>query len=440
MGLLLVFIGFLFTLNPVIGLLDILPDAIGFLLIFIGINRLSMISAELNDALSYLKWATVISVAHSACFIISGIFDDIMTLCLTMVFAVIEFGVMFMALPCIADGMAYLGIRYDGKLGETGEFRIIGTVFFAARGFLSVLPELGALSSSQESEGIVVGESTAVDWSAYSGALDIFNVVLTLAVAAFFFAALKKYILDAYRDTEFVHRLNKAYSDKARTDPGMFIRRRLVYAFKMFILGGAFLIDFIGDGKNYIPDTGFAVLSLIAVWLLSAYCKVDRRVYIAGGAYLATSLASWIYSYIFAKKRYFLLFDRLITLFPGEYAAGILLSTLEAAALVLYAFELIPIFRQVSDRYIGLDVSEEFKRTLKKNDATKRSLSLRLKVLFVAFCVIAVSGVVFIATLNGFPEYWMIHLLLNIALFVLTVNICSRFITEIDMRYEKPGE
>lgn len=440
MGLLLVFIGFLFTLNPVVGLLDVLPDFIGFTLIFIGLNKLSMISPELKDALGYIRGALVISVAHSACFLISSGFDETLTLCFTMVFAVLEFGVMLMALPSLASGIAYLGIRYDGALGEASELAIIGNVFFAARGFLSVLPELGALSEAEKDGETVIGENTAADWSAYSSMLDIVNILLTLMVAAFFLISLKKYFLDAYRNAELRRRLDEAYSEKKRTEPGIFIRRRLVYSFKLLTLGAFFLLDMISDGKNYLPDVGFAVFSLLAVYLAGEYCRVSKRLYITAGAYLAASLASHIYSFSFAKKRYFLSFDMLMTLEPGEYALSVALSVLEAAALVLYALELIRMLKQIADSYVGLEVSEEFERTVRNNSAIKRSLSLRLNALFIAFCVIAASGIAFTATLNLFPQYWMIHMALNIALIIFITSISSSFISEIDARYEKPGE
>lgn len=440
MGLFLIFVGFLFTLNPMLGLLDILPDFIGYLLIFAGIVKLSMISVELNDALGYFKWAAVISVARTLCFIASGSFDETMILCLTMVFAVLEFGVMFFALPLLTDGLVYLNIRYDGKRGEMNEFRIIGSVFFAARGFFSVLPELGALSLSNEDEGYVWGESTAADWNAYSTMLDLVNCFLTVTVAVFFVIVLIKYIWTAYKDIEFNARLSEAYADVKKTDPGRFIRRRLIYAFNILMFSGVFLLDFLGDGKNYIPDFFFALLSLCSVWLFSAYCGNAKRAYITGGAYFVLSLGSWIYSFIFAKNRYYVTYDRLKAMFMGEYVGSIIFAAVEAVALALYIRELIPMLRFVAKNYVGLEVSEEFVRTQSKNQKTVLQLSNRSVVLFAAYCLVAISGIIFAITLHSHPLYWMLHLTINIAAYIILINICSRFISEINMRYEKPGE
>ena len=55
MGLLLIFIGFLFTLNPMLSILDIIPDFIGYGLIFLGVNKLGMISPEMLDSAGYFN-------------------------------------------------------------------------------------------------------------------------------------------------------------------------------------------------------------------------------------------------------------------------------------------------------------------------------------------------------------------------------------------------
>lgn len=461
-----------------IALLDIFPDMIGYAMIFIGVNKLGMISPEVLDTVNHFKWATVISLARILTLLASGGFDETMTLCMTMVFAVLEFGVMLLALPQLADGLSYLNIRYSKKDLDRGEsedegaegiakkhsdrskeLSVVGLVFFAARGFLSVIPELGALSLGVDPDGEVTGEVNAIDWGDFSSMLTLANVVLTVAFAAFWLTVIVRYIGGMIKDRQFADALNEAYAEKKRTDPGMFIRRRLLYAFSALSLSVLLVVDFTGDGINFLPDFIFGLISLIAVLLLSPYAddggarlqtlsnesgsvaltKVCKA-YIAGGIYTAISLASWIYSTHFAKTRYFMTFDSLITMFPGEYVAGVLLSAAEAAALILYIRCLLPLLNDVADKHVGLSVTEEYVRTRMQNESTEKSLKLKLRIYFYAACAVAISGIVFTATTHLFPEYWMIHLLLNIALYVFMLNIISTFTSEINMRYEKPGE
>ena len=440
MGILLIFIGFLFTLNPMLALIDILPDFIGYALIFLGVNKLGMISPEITDSTGYFKWAAVISLARFGTFLGSGGFDETMVLCMTMVFAVLEFGVMFFALPLLSDGLSYLNIRYSGSLSEDNSLRTIGTVFFAARGFLSVLPELGALSLGTDPDSDVVGEVATIDWAEFSSALTIANILLTLVFAAFFLTVLVKRLWAMVKDAEFVKNLRQAYSDKKRDDPGVFIRRRLLYAFSALGLGAFFLIDLTGDGVNFIPDAVFGVLSLLAVWLISPYSGSPKRAYITGGVYSALSIASYVYSTSFVERRYFMTFDTLMIMFPGEYYIGLALTLLEGAALVFYMRELVPLLCRVAEGHVGLMVTDEFTRTKKQNESSVKMIKTKLNVLFIIVSVMALSGVAFFGTLHAFPVYWMIHGVINIATFVLFINITSNFVSEINMRYEKPGE
>lgn len=440
MGLLLIFVGFIFTLNPMLALVDILPDFIGFALIFLGVNKLGMISPEITDSVNYFKWAAIISLARFGTWLGSGSFDETMILCMTMVFAVLEFGVMFFALPLLSDGLSYLNIRYSGSLPEDNTLRTVGTVFFGARGFLSVLPELGALSLGGNPDGEVTGEVATVDWAEFSSALTIANILLTLVFAAFFLMILLKRVGGMIKDEGFVSALRQAYEDKKRDDPGIFIRRRLLYAFSALSVGAFFLIDITGDGVNFIPDIVFGALSLLSVWLISPYTESVKRAYITGGAYTAVSIGSYIYATLFAKRRYFMTFDTLMVMFPAEYYIGVALAILEGVALVLYLREIVPLLGQVAEGHVGLIVTDEFTRTKKQNESSVRTLKIKLKALFIVGSVTAVSGAVFIGTLHAFPVYWMIHAAVNIALFVLFINTISQFVSEINMRYEKPGE
>ena len=70
---------------------------------------------------------------------------------------------------------------------------------------------------------------------------------------------------------------------------------------------------------------------------------------------------------------------------------------------------------------------------------TQKKFSV-VDIVCIAVAVMAVSGVAFFGTLHAFPVYWMIHAAINIAVFVLFINITSNFVSEINMRYEKPGE
>ena len=440
MGLLLIFIGFLFTLNPMLAILDILPDFIGYGLIFLGVNKLGMISPEMLDSTGYFKWAAIVSLARFGTYLGSSTFDETMTLCMTMVFAVVEFGLMLMAMPLLSDGLTYLDIRYLGKNEEDNTLRTLGIVFFAARGFLSVLPELGALTLAEDPDGDIVGETATVDWAEFSSSLTIANIALTLIFAAFFLYVLVKRIGNTVKDKEFLASLDRAYKEKKANDPAPFIRRRLLYAFSILALGAFFVIDLTGDGKNFLPDFVFGALSLVSVRLMSPYSDKVKKAYIFGGAYTVVSVASYIYYSIFVKEHYNMVFDRLLLMFPHKYALVIALTAIEGAALVAYIRYLLPVLSDIAKEHVGLSVTDEFVKTKRQNAEAVESIKNKLTVFFFITVAVAGSGIAFVATLHGFPVYWMIHAAVNITAFVFFRHMISTFTSEINVRYEKPGE
>mgnify|MGYP007112776285 CR=1 FL=1 len=78
--------GFLFLLNPVLGLLDLLPDFIGYTLIILGIRDASYIVEELSLArrrYTYLIWVGIARLLLS----LSGV-NKINTLPLTLAFSI----------------------------------------------------------------------------------------------------------------------------------------------------------------------------------------------------------------------------------------------------------------------------------------------------------------------------------------------------------------
>ena len=480
MAFTLIFIGLLFTLNPMLGLVDFLPDFIGLILVYLGTERLCSVSPELEDAAKYVKWAIFLSIGRTLTSFGSSAFDETMTLGIAVILAALETGFYALTLIALSNGFSYLNVRYcgenpDGKtelesnnlqygktVTETPEFKVIGIAFFAVRSVFSVLPLLSALSIGEDENGEII-TGAASEWLHYSTMLTLLNLLVTFAVALIWFFAVKGYILGMKRDSALCHAVFSAYSEKRLNDPGYFIRRRLSAAFSFLSLSGIFLIDFIGDGVNYLPDIGFALFGAVSVFLISKYCAgtpcvkwsaetrgwtqsyegispAVKRAYICGGVYAATALASFIYANFFASRRYFLSFTTMISSYPAEYMLTILLALAEGVALVFFVHSLISPLSEITDGHVGLEVDDVFVRIREENEKSKQAIKKKLKALFIISYFIAASGVAFAVTLHLFPEYWMIHMAMNIAFFIFVLNISSRFKAEIKARYEKPGE
>ena len=202
--------GFVFLLNPVLGLFDFAPDFIGCFLIMLGIRDASFVVEELSVArrrFFYLMWIGIARLLFS----LSGV-ERINTLPLTLAFslAVVEGILLVLAQRSLFGGIEYAAMRYGGsgilssgtKQGfyrdEGGEYRFgkvprdsVGTlrvfavVLFVVREALSVVPELPALQLTEHT-----GDVAALDFSSLGTLIGITVSSVFLVPAVVFFVAL----------------------------------------------------------------------------------------------------------------------------------------------------------------------------------------------------------------------------------------------------------
>ena len=412
----LITVGLLFLMNPLVAIIDIFPDFIGCIVILLGINRLRAVSPELDDTVPIIKYMTYASIVRTFIFFASSGFDAITHLSVTVIFAVIEFGLGTAMLSSLHSGLAYLNIRYDGKTKETPEFKNVGTVFLAAKGILSVIPQLGSIAS--ESDNIL--EDVTEGWAAFSGLLNLSNIVITLIFAAFWGYSVFGYIGKMARDKEFLANINEAYDRKKEEKPNFFMRRTILFAFAFLSVSPFFLIDFIGDGKNYIPDLLFAVCSLFGVYVLSKKTPVKKQVYISGAIYFVLATVDYIYYMAFMERRFFASFRIIKEKFLWEYILLIVFAVLSAAALTVYFCYLYGLLKTILEKHVVNELSEEYVRSNRLNREFITKIGRLIKAFTVFGIISAVSSVAFSVLILIVPEYWMLNLLINVVVFCLS--------------------
>ena len=110
----LILAGFLFLANPVIHVLDILPDFIGYLLILRGITEAAHFVDHFADAKRWFgRLALINAVRCAAVFIWPGSTDSTMLL-LTFVFSLLEAACFIPAMLAFFDGLTFAALWYNG--------------------------------------------------------------------------------------------------------------------------------------------------------------------------------------------------------------------------------------------------------------------------------------------------------------------------------------
>lgn len=164
MGFGLVTAGFILLFNPVIHVVDLIPDALGFLLIVIGLTKLSFFIGKIEQARSlFIKLAFV---EATKCFMILSVpyasGSDI--LLQTFVFALLEAFLFVTAINELFEGLSFSGLWYGATaMYEKKVFR--RSVVAIAAGWKPVSRLIERITGKPYKK---VSRDTKVEWITYA--------------------------------------------------------------------------------------------------------------------------------------------------------------------------------------------------------------------------------------------------------------------------------
>ncbi len=104
--------GMIFLFNPHINIIDILPDVIGYILILLGLSKISDLERNLLSAKKRFLKLAWLSAAKLACILILSIFDATLYLIFTFCFGLLEVLWMVPAFADLFQGISFLEQRY----------------------------------------------------------------------------------------------------------------------------------------------------------------------------------------------------------------------------------------------------------------------------------------------------------------------------------------
>lgn len=108
--------GFILLFNPVINIVDLLPDAIGFLLIMLGLNKISLYVSQIAQARKLFgNLAAVEAVKLVLVFLIVGT-EGSSKLLVTLIACIAEALIFIPAVNNLFDGLSFAGMRYGSTV------------------------------------------------------------------------------------------------------------------------------------------------------------------------------------------------------------------------------------------------------------------------------------------------------------------------------------
>ncbi len=288
MGFGYIIAGFILLANPIIHVIDILPDFVGFFLLAAGLAKMSYMNGKLTYVRgSFLKlgWVELVRVL---CIVFIPYTEDTALLLFAFVFGVAELILFLPALHDLFDGLSYLGMQYGGESvfakkktgnGKSVEYgtrlmRLTG-VFYVIRVVCTVLPELTSL---QMFDGRGTVDLYAVDYRGFKNLFYIASFLLVIILGIVWIVALCRYFGRIAGDKTFMANLREVYDRDIRVKTGVFTAKRMKCVMALYIFAAALSLGMYIDDVNVFPGILSAILLSIAALFLGRDVKAAYAV------------------------------------------------------------------------------------------------------------------------------------------------------------------
>ena len=365
---------------PKLNVIDVLPDAIAYLILLYVIAPYAVIDSHIAEAQKYMEQMLMISAAE--CVSVPFIYlylskspqeQPMLVLLCCFVFAFFRIKTIIPLTRALGDGLMYLDTRNDGTMfcqahtrrylrkTKDGKVRVrkysysvtdrmmraIRT-FIVASSILNTLPELAALS-------YVPGDDTVFPMYDYIALFRGFSMIIALPFGVVFLCRVIRYTRDITGDRSYYTRLHVLYEQEVKMHPERQTQKYLRRTFVLITLFAVFTMDFSVDRINVLPDFVAAIFLVAAFWMLRRYIsRVSRYIAVAAG-YAVASIAHFIASTSFWSRYNPESISRSERI-RAAYIPVQVLSVLEAILLLGAMLVLMRALYEVIERYTGYEI------------------------------------------------------------------------------------
>lgn len=351
--------------NPMPMLFDPLPDALGFLLLWIALGRLSSrvpAFADAREATKKIGLFTAIKIP--AWIIMMAVFGGnlreraiIAVFCL--VFSILELCYLIPWIRRIFEAFYQLGERHDCAAAITPasaghrlclppeRLEILTLVFFSVRAALSCLPEMTLVPVYDSAEDY------ARNWNRLYVPVALVAAVIVLAFGlvwlVHWIAYLRRVSSDAARSLD----LTRAVSPSAGRREAMLLRAISI----LYVLGVVLTADLYVERINYLSDAWAALAFLACGVCLQRLLRRDNLVWLAPIVYGAAGVTHTVLWTRFFRAYSIGAIERVETA-AEAYRTVLLTSAVSEVLLTVTAGLLFIALRRVIGRYTGIPIAD----------------------------------------------------------------------------------
>lgn len=249
-------IGAAFLFNPIVGLVDLLPDFIGAFLIAASMTEIAMLDERTENARRLIYYVAGISAARTVLMFFMFDMDESWILSLVSIFGVAELFALIYFAVSFFGGVSYIAQRSDSDnvLGGIDRIRNLWILFFIARTAAAILPELTALPqliARVNPEDLTWATERQIVMYRYYARLLLGTAALFLGI--WWLKSTASFMKGVRRDEPFKESLEKRFGEFSAANPlhGLFLDVR--FAMIMLVAGSALQMNLTADGTAILP-------------------------------------------------------------------------------------------------------------------------------------------------------------------------------------------
>ncbi len=433
-------IAFIFLSNPAVNVIDILPDFIGWFLIYLSLSRVRHMSIQMeNAALGTVKMAWL-TFAGFVCIFLTPQFDGTMTLTITfvintmkLIWGVPTFKYIFAGLYELASLYGAESIYKPIRRSKAEGISLVEKctyIFLVSSAILNVIPEFFELSGQSS---VILSEGVR-NLLSFKPLFYVICIVISLIISIIWLATIAPFTLRINREKQFKESLAEGYLNKI-TKTGKHRAIELTYALFLVSLSGLFLICVMFDEMNLVPRF------LMPAFLCVAALKIEKASYkakllkISALVSVAVSLASYVFRWIFVIKYSYRAIERSFE----AYDFFIFTLLLLFAELIMFVItQLIfssVLYKIAAKEGIRESLAASSERIYMHNITQIKKYKKQIIVSDILFFIACTANVSTFISCRVFPQSWIPISILSIIWFVYSYSLYSNIRENIERKY-----